>query len=147
MSGNPRRSFKLESLFPDLADWGYVVTSDIDYEYNCIAWAAGDKTQQWWPSEHGYWPEGVAREMTVEAFIGAYATLGYASCDSDDHEPGYEKIAIYADEAGAPQHAARQVNAEHWTSKCGDYWDISHPLRAIEGAEYGRAVRFMKRLV
>jgi hypothetical protein len=145
MSGDlPPRSPLLEEWCPDLAEWRYVVTSDIDYEYNCIAWAAGDTTQQWWP-KHGYWPEGVERELTVEAFVGAYATLGYAVCDGEDHEPGYEKIAIYADEAGTPQHAARQVDAEHWTSKCGDYWDISHPLRAIEGAVYGRVVRFMKR--
>lgn len=147
MTGELERCATLEALFPDLADWGYVRTSDIDFEYNCIAWAAGDSTQQWWPNEYGYWPEGAAREMTVEAFIEAYATLGYASCHDDDHEPGYEKIAIYADEGGVPQHAARQLSSEFWTSKCGDLWDISHPLRALEGTRYGRAVSFMKRPV
>jgi hypothetical protein len=39
MTGDSQRSPSLERWFPELADWGYSVTSDIDYEYNCIAWA------------------------------------------------------------------------------------------------------------
>jgi hypothetical protein len=144
MTGDPERSPLLEQWFPELADWGYRKTSDIDFEYNCIAWAADDKTQQWWPI-HGYWPPDVRRELSLEAFVEAYATLGYVVCDSADHELGYEKIAIYADEAGEPLHAARQLDAERWTSKCGDFWDISHPLRALEGVRYGYVMRIMKR--
>ena len=145
MSGDLKRSVVLEDGFPELAGWGYIMTSDIDYEYNCIAWAAGDKTQQWWPSEYGYWPEGASRETTVEAFMEAYSTLGYIECEDGDYEPGYERIAIFADDANVPRHAAKQVNPEHWTSECGDMWDISHPLPALEGTRYGRVVRFMKR--
>lgn len=144
MNGELKRAASLEAIFPDLADWGYVMTSDIDVDYNCIAWAAGDTTQLWWPI-HGYWPPGARRELSVGAFIEAYATLGYSVCEDAEHEPGYEKIAIYANDAGEPLHAARQLNAEHWTSKCGGYWDISHPLQALEGCEYGRVVRIMKR--
>lgn len=144
MTGDPERNAVLEHLFPDLADWGYSVTSDIDYEYNYIPWTAGDQTQQWWPI-HGYWPPDARREVSLEAFVEAYATLGYVVCESADYEPGYEKVAIYADELGEPLHAAKQLDAERWTSKCGDYWDFSHPLRAIEGVRYGYVTRIMKR--
>jgi hypothetical protein len=144
MRGDLERSPLLEEWFPDLTMWGYRLTSDIDFEYNCIAWAAGDDTQQWWP-EHGYWPPDVRRELTVDAFVDAFATRGYEPCEGDDYEPGYERIAIYVSDAGRPLHAARQLDSERWTSKCGDSWDISHPLRALEGKRYGHAKYFLRR--
>jgi hypothetical protein len=141
-------SSSLEHLFPDLQDWGYEVTSDITYEYNCIAWAARDDTRLWWPSEEGtgYWPPGAPRDVTVEAFVAAYGILGFVACEDDTYEPAYEKIAIFANDAGEPTHAARQVDADRWTSKMGPYHDILHPLKAVEGSHYGRVVRYMKSL-
>jgi hypothetical protein len=151
MSGDLPRSPLLENWFPELADWGYVVTSEVDLEYNCIAWAAGDKTQWWWPSEDEsgsvYWPPGVPCELSVDAFVKAYESIGYSVCENDDHEPDHEKVAIFADDAGEPLHAARQVDPVYWTSKMGRFHDISHPLRAVEGADYGCVVRIMKRQV
>ena len=41
----------LESSFPNLKADGYQVTSPQSLEYNCIAWAAGDNTQWWWPDD------------------------------------------------------------------------------------------------
>lgn len=137
----------IEHFFPDIVDWGYDVTSDTTVEYNCIAWAAGDDTRVWWPGQEGssYWPPGVPRVATLDAFREAFGTLGYVPCDTEDPEEGFEKIAIYADPSGEPTHATRQIDAERWTSKVGGYQDIQHPLRALEGAEYGRVVLFMKR--
>ena len=66
------------------------MTSDIDYEYNCIAWAAGDDTQQWWPV-HGYWPPDVRRVLSVEAFGEACAALGYGACEGADRNKQQEK--------------------------------------------------------
>jgi len=39
----------------------------------------------------------------------------------------------------------KAIDAERWTSKVGDYQDIQHLLRALEGDEYGCVVLFMKR--
>jgi hypothetical protein len=41
----------LEKLFPALLGSGYQVTSPRDEAYNCIAWAAGDTTDCWWPAD------------------------------------------------------------------------------------------------
>lgn len=150
MYGERLRATLIEHYFPVVVDWGYVVTSEIDCGYDCIAWAAGDDTRVWWPSpEDGsvYWPPGVPRAETVEAFAAAYGTLGYVPCDNEEHEVGFEKIAIFADSCGEPIHAARQLDAENWTSKVGRLQDIRHPLRALEGSEYGKVVLFMKRVV
>jgi hypothetical protein len=142
------RSPLLEEWFPDLRDWGYEVTSENTFDYNCIAWAARDNTRIWWPSDEGsgYWPPGAPREVTIEAFVAAYGLLGFVMCDDDMYEQEYERIAIFANESGEPTHAALQVDAERWTSKMGPYHDIVHPLKAIEGSRYGRVVRYMKRV-
>ncbi len=141
------RAAYLEAKFPDLQAWGYEVTSAINAEYNCIAHAVQDDTRNWWPSEEGtgYWPPGAPREETVEAFVTAFQSLGFVVCDDGAYEPEYEKLALFADEEGAPTHMARQVDADLWTSKMGKHHDISHPLEAVEGSEYGRVVRYLKR--
>ncbi|MGK3961481.1 hypothetical protein WMF38_51300 [Sorangium sp. So ce118] len=150
MHGERLRAALIEHYFPEIADWGYVVTSDITCSYNCIAWAAGDDARLWWPSpEEGsaYWPPGIPRADTVEAFAAAYGTLGYVACDNEEHEVGFEKIAIFATASGEPTHAARQLDAANWTSKLGSLQDIRHPLRALEGSRYGKVVLVMKRAV
>src|SRR5437016_6126236 len=123
---------RIERVFPALRGTGYVVTSPPDKKHNCIAWAAGDTTQWWWPTEAGslrrvFWPPGVPREETLEAFRQAFATLGYMVCDDDRFEAGYEKVALFA-LAGAPKHAARQLPNGRWTSKLGEWEDIEHAL-------------------
>lgn len=148
MRGERTRAALIEHHFPDVADWGYEVTSDITCGYNCIAWAAGDDTRQWWPSpEDGsaYWPDEAPRTLSMDAFEAAYATLGYAVCEGEEHEIGFEKIALFANSSGEPTHAARQLDGNDWTSKVGRLQDIRHPLRALEGESYGRVVRVMKR--
>lgn len=108
----------------------FVATSPASLEYNCIAWAAGETDRWWWPDSMGlsYWPEGVPRRETVDAFVQAYRTLGYESCDSQSPEFGVEKIAIYVNDLGLrrPTHAARQLPSGKWTSKLGRREDIDH---------------------
>lgn len=148
MSGENSRAALIEHHFPDIADWGYVLTSSITCDYNCIAWAAGDDTRQWWPSPDDgsvYWPSEAPHALNVDAFAAAYATLGYVACEGEEHELGFEKIALFAHASGEPTHAARQVDETGWTSKVGRLQDIQHPLRALEGESYGRVVRVMRR--
>jgi len=114
--------------------------------YNCIAWAAGDDTVWWEPSQDGFWPPGVPRELSVAAFVAAFGTLGYVVCPSDVPESDFEKIALYADFTQRPTHAARQLPDGTWTSKLGRNVDIVHSdPRVLQGPEYGHVVQFMRR--
>ena len=71
---------------------------------------------------------------------------GFEDCPDAVAENGFEKIAIYTDPDGEPQHIARQLPNGLWTSKLGDDCDIQHnTLRGLEGDNYGRATCFMKR--
>lgn len=124
----------------------YRVTSAPTSNYNCVAWAAGDTSRWWWPEGLAYWPPGVPRQRTVEAFVAAYRTMGFAICADGSHELGFEKVAIYADSRGEPQHAARQLETGLWTSKLGAEADIEHPdPDALAGGVYGAPVLYMRR--
>jgi hypothetical protein len=143
--------------FPNLKNEGYQVTSPPESYYNCIAWAAGDPDRYWSPiprdqSDSGYagqyeeyWP-GVKQENTVESWMDALAKIGFEACSAANPESGIQKIAIYTDDQGEPQHVARQLPNGGWTSKLGDDCDIEHKtLTALEGEQYGHARFFMKR--
>jgi hypothetical protein len=84
---------KIIETFPKLRDGSFEIIGDATDEYNCIAWAAGDTTAWWWPDLPGvaFWPDGVPNELTLEAFVQAFATLGYTSCDSSDLDRWLEK--------------------------------------------------------
>jgi hypothetical protein len=138
----------LEDVFPGLRGPGYEIKSPKDPHYNCIAFAAGDDRNWWWPDAAGddTWPTGVARAETVHAFRDAFATLGYVVCDDDQLEPGYEKVALFA-LMGVPKHAARQLPSGRWVSKVGASEDIEHALHDLTGMVYGAVVMVMKRAV
>jgi hypothetical protein len=70
---------------------------------------------------------------------------GYSVCADGELEEGYEKIALYS-VGGAPKHAARQLGSGIWTSKLGEFIDITHASpSSVEDSEYGKVVLFMKR--
>jgi hypothetical protein len=138
--------------FPLLNAENCTITSNVSTRYNCIAWAAGDSGRWWWPDplESYYWPSDVPREETIEAFLRAYATLGYAECPDASLEPGFQKIALfaksYSGESLKPTHAALQLPSGRWTSKLGALQDVDHEnLVALQGPAYGIAVRYLKR--
>jgi hypothetical protein len=136
----------VNAAFPKLAAAGYSVTSLATPRYNCIAWAAGEDQRRWWPFDYCFWPRGVARELTLDAFIAAYRSLGYSPCDSGAREAGYEKVVIYVTASGEPTHAARQLPNGAWTSKLGNADDISHRTpEALEGPQYGVVRQYMRR--
>ena len=138
----------IKALFPRLGTTSFRVTSRRDPVYNCIAWAAGVTNDWWWPLENpaeAYWPDGVPRVRTFEAFRAVFATLGYVVCPGDNWEPGFEKVALFADADGQPTHAAPQLTSGSWTSKLGKAEDIEHDLHDLEGDLYGSVVLLMKR--
>ena len=143
----PMSAENLENLFPNLKQTGYAITSEEDVDYNCVAWAVGDSRKWWEPLPGLYWPPGIMKEYTLAAYARVFEIHGYAACDNPEFEPGYDKIAIFVDEAGAPSHATRQTTSGKWTSKIGELEDIEHDcLSALEGEAYGTVAQIMKRL-
>jgi hypothetical protein len=133
--------------FPNLTNDNHKITSRATKKYNCIAWAAGDTKNWWWPDFFGIgkWPPGVPRSETVEAFTKAFETLGYKICSDGAVEVGFEKVAIYAKlQAGgsyAPTHMAIQLANGYWSSKLGPFEDIEHSdLENLFWALYGSTI-------
>jgi hypothetical protein len=113
--------------------------------YNCVAHAAAQSNKWWWPTGRYFWPPGVRRAESIEAFISAFRTLGYTPCDDGDLQEDLEKVAIYA-KNGRPTHVARQLGSGRWTSKLGEQIDIEHAtVAAVAGNQYGQPVCFMQR--
>lgn len=138
-------SFSL-SVFPKLPG-NFTAESPPTPNYNCLAWAVGINDQWWWPTEDNFWPEGVALNEDVETLIAAYGTLGYERAENGDHEPGIEKLALYA-VGGRFTHAARQLPTGKWTSKLGHADDIEHTTpEVLESIDYGNVVAFLRRLI
>jgi hypothetical protein len=137
----------LESVFPQLSRSAYSITSSSTPEYNCIAWAAGDTERWWWPvaGSFTYWPPNIPLQVSLDAFIKAFGTLGFIPCDDPDMEQGYEKVALYVDHDGKPTHAARQLPNGRWTSKLGKIEDIEHELEGVTGSVYGSVAQILKR--
>jgi len=138
--------------FPNLDSANHNITSVSDRRYNCIAWAAGENIRKWWPDRHniGFWPQGVPREETIQAFFLAYETIGYQSCFSGALQEGIEKIAVYGirnpDGMVTPTHASVQLPSGEWSSKLGDFEDISHTSPdAVFGPLYGDMVYYLSR--
>jgi len=136
----------LNLVFPNLAGEGYTETRPATRQYNCVAWAAGRTDAWWWPDAMAvhYWPDNMPREETLEAFVLAFATLGYVAAGDALFEAGFEKVALYA-RSGKPTHVARQQTDGTWTSKLGEWLDITHTLRGLEGPVYGQVSALLKR--
>jgi hypothetical protein len=138
----------LQELFPGLQATPFQLTSPADRNYNCIGWAANDSSNWWWPEGDAptiYWPVGVPSEVTLDTFAALFEMLGYIPGGDDALESGTEKVALFADAAGIPTHAARQLASGRWTSKLGEAEDIEHELRALEGEIYGTVALILKR--
>lgn len=134
---------------PLLRDDAFEFTSEPDRNYNCVAWAAGDKNAKWWPEPDApeyYWPPGVRRDGTVDAMKEGFATLGFVPCDDGSFAEGVEKVAIYVTQLGSPQHVALQLPDGAWTSKIGEDDDIRHASPGdLAGGGYGYPAHFMAR--
>ena len=141
------KAIHLELRYPNLALTEYTVTSPKSQEYNCFAWVVGDQSR-WWqptPEDEFYWVPGVPMEETLSAYIQAYQTLGYATCDNAILEVGYKKIALYVNDQGVPTHAAKQLLTGKWSSKLGWLEDIEHELEGLVGEKYGKIGQVLKR--
>lgn len=147
----PHSKSEIQSAFPKLRPDSFEIIGNEDPDYNCIAWAAGNTSRNWWPPPPGaptcpdlpHWPVGVPVEETLAAFMSAYGALGYEACDNPALEAGFEKIAIHVKD-GVPKHASRQLPNGRWSSKLGSAELIEHDFDALEGEIYGEIGQIMK---
>jgi hypothetical protein len=125
------------------------IKSKATNRYNCIAWAAGEDFRNWWPDPNGvgYWPSNVPREVTIQAFILAYGTLGFQEGGDGRLETGIQKLALYVKgQPEIPTHAALQLESGQWTSKLGPFEDVNHTTpEAATGPVYGRVYCYLSR--
>jgi hypothetical protein len=141
----------MKQPFPNITSTNARPTSPCDSDYNCIAWAYGRNDVWCEPDIKGlyFWPIS-HREYTSKAYEELFASIGYEICDNAKYEEGFEKIALYFDDAGKPTHAARQLPTGKWTSKLGPNIDIEHETPEVlngpgDGRGYGTVKIFMKR--
>lgn len=156
--GKGTETAKLDIIdaFPGLRyDKHFEITSPVDPNYNCIAWAYQIKGRWMWPPKGipakvidavTYWPDENA-STEVERFVDAFRLKGYEKCSSPDFEEGYRKIALYITPGTTKcTHAARQLSSGLWTSKLGEEYDIQHDTpQSIEGSIYGCVYCYMKK--
>ena len=142
---------ELQEKFPNLTWENHDETSEEDYSYTCIAWAAGrgpDEGEWWEPSGFPWhtWPPSAGYEYTTSCYMNAFRTLGYEPCDNGQLEAGWQKVALYVDQDNVPTHMARQLSNGKWTSKLGSDMDISHDtVEVLEGPCYGTASYYLRR--
>jgi hypothetical protein len=131
--------------FPNLSNVASKKTSEKTDRYNCIAWAFKDNRRHWWPNKRrSYWPVQTLGLSVADAFDKWFETDGWEQCAESDHEPGYEKVALYGVQ-GQPTHAARQLDNGLWTSKLGPDIDLTHSLHDLIGPAYGVPMRFFRK--
>ena len=137
----------LDSQFPNLVDLSGKKTSEATEAYNCIAWAFGDDQRKWWPSKLGFWPRKLTGKSCLEEFLALFRTQGWEKTQDQSVEFGFLKIALYANtqQSPDPTHAARQLPNGKWTSKLGDYIDLSHDLNDLNGPAYGWVISIFKK--
>lgn len=152
MSNNAQPPFlsneELLRICPRMVEDDFQNTSDPTCEYNCIAWAIG-ATDLWWEPfvAPGYfWPNGVDPDYQVQTLVRIFSLREFVECGRDSSlEPGFEKIAIYA-EQDEGMHVARQLPNGTWTSKLGMNQDIMHKTaECIAGGDYEALYVVMKR--
>lgn len=137
----------ISRAFPNLRKPGtFKVTSPRTPSHNCIAYAAGDETREWWPIGSKYWPPDVPRSSSIDSFELAFRKLGYEPCNHYELEAAFERVAIYGLDAGNVKHMSRQLEDGAWSSKLGPQWDIKHKsIDGVAGADYGKVLRVMRR--
>jgi len=138
------------ALFPGLTAGNYTPTSAATDSYSCLSWALHVDDRVIWPDEervHG-WPPDLPRTEDLPNVMEFLGRAGFEQCPGEELEAGFEKIAIYVDNA-AVRHFARQLADGRWASKLGYGIDIEHQnLPCLQGgghSGYGFPVAYMRR--
>ena len=135
----------LTNEFPNLYSEGFEILEPLSQRYNCVAYAAGDISQWWWPDRINYWPPWATRDNRMESLKEVFAGLGYEQCNGDSLEDGYQKVALY-ELQGRFQHIVAQTLNGLWRSKMGQGPVMEHRNpESLSGGMYGTPTVFMRR--
>jgi len=130
--------------FPRLTDQNHQITSPSSWQYNCVAWAAGDSSRWWEP--RSFWPVEHESDFGLAALERAFHALGFQTATDGSLVPGVEKIALYV-HSTFWTHVARQLPNGVWSSKLGGMEDIEHRApEHVAGGVYGEVAGFMMRM-
>src|SRR5579864_1724568 len=113
----------VEQDFPGLIGMVYGL-SDEDFNYNCLAYALGDR-HHWWepPRGHGqYWPPGYPDDVSVRTVESIIRKHGFTIDSNPASTPETDAIAIYA-EGDEWTHFAK-FSAGAWSCKLGEGHDV-----------------------
>ena len=136
---------QVRRIFPQLLEGAnFEFTSEVDFNYNCFAWALSYSDKYFANAKGSHWPWKELSDSTVEGYVGVCELHGFAPSESDGFKPGYEKIAIFEDEEGI-SHACRTDRIGRWKSKLGVGPDIDHDTLSDLGDTYGRVVKILEK--
>ena len=136
----------LIEIFPKLSSEDFEIVDEPTRQYNCIAYAAGDTSQWWWPNGIDYWPPWVSLNNRMESLKEALAGLGYEPCDDGNVEDEYQKVALYGSQERF-EHAAVQMPNGRWRSKMGQGPVIEHRgPESLSGGPYGTPKIYMRKV-
>ena len=133
------------------------VSSDVSDEYNCIAWALGNRDTWWEPhtpgsivDDRGYWPDDLPHNRAPETLRELFRQQGFADCENGNLDPLSVKIALYRmpEEDGGYKwtHVARQLSTGLWTSKLGNSYEVTHRRPGdLEGELYGEVYAYLEK--
>ena len=135
----------VKDAFPRLVEGvNFDFSSEVDFNYNCFAWALSYPDKYFANSKGSYWPWKQFSDSTVEGFVGVCQLHGFGPSDNEDFKPGYEKIAIFEDEEGI-SHACRTDRIGRWKSKLGVGPDIDHYTLSALKEGYGQIVKILEK--
>ena len=136
---------RVPNIFPALLEGAnFDFTSNVDYNYNCLAWALSYDSKYFENSKGSYWPWKDCADDTVEGWSGVCQLHGFSLTDGAEFEKGFERIAIFEDEEGV-SHACRTGSDGIWKSKLGTGPDIEHADLVSLEEGYGKVVVILKR--
>lgn len=143
---------ELRTKWPKLRPGNYNETSPATARYNCVAFVNDDERHWWQAGMYGgmySWPATIEQSDSLTAWVQLFTSRGFELTDSRDHEPGFEKVAIYIDpKDGLPSHVTKS-DGRVWKSKLGKLQDIEHAsLDLLEGNtnyEYGVVDKILKK--
>lgn len=135
----------VEKQFPALKGTEYDL-SDEDFNYNCLAYALGDKSN-WWepPNRPGqYWPPGFPDDLSVKTVESIIRSYGFTVDNNLARAPETDAIAIYA-EGEDWTHFAKFADGS-WSCKLGDGHDVlGVQLEHFAGKLYGKLFKILSR--
>jgi len=146
--------------FHSLQGTKWRIRSPFNDDYQCIAWAAWYTDRLMWPHADYWWFPGAplfpgpGTEATLDYFVEGFSRIGYKPIGKDRRRwvPGFQKLAVYANEVGVTHMARQHFLGWGWLSKAGPHEDIAHKkLDDIEGDiavtanSYGKVVEILRR--